>query len=69
MHNLHAYEGEDARQKRLRSSAIIQLERSKGWSDRKRLSVRSTLMSSFSLKCGTGLWRTTRGLLIVSERR
>ena len=59
----------DLRRKRLRSSAIDQLERSNGWSGLKRLSVRSTLMSSFSLKCGTGLWRTASGLLIVSERR
>ena len=63
------WEGKDARRSRLRSSTITQLERSKGWSGLKRLRVRSTLMCSFSLKCGTGLWRTASGLLIASERR
>ena len=59
----------NSRQKRLRSSVIIQLDLSNGWSGLKRLSVRSTLMSSFSLKYGTGAWRTPIGFPIVSESR
>ena len=43
----------NSRQKRLRLSTISQLERSKGCSGIKRLSIRSTLIRSFSLKCGT----------------